>query len=214
VSKSRDKAYEIIKLAVLDGTFQPGERLIESKLVDLVGVSRTPIREAIKQLSADNYLVTKPNSGVAVAKWSDQELEDVFKLRAMTEGMIARRAAEKISAPQIESLKACANAIDNLLKNGQPFDIPLFLRENAAFHETLVTAAGSVILSQMLARLISPPIVYQVAHNFTAAELTRSNSHHREIIDSMTARDGDWAYHAMQSHVMSAYNRMRTIRTP
>ena len=213
MSKSRDKAYETIKQAVLDGTFQPGERLIESKLVDLVGVSRTPIREAIKQLSADNYLVTKPNSGVAVAKWSDQELEDVFKLRAMTEGMIARRAAEKISNGQVENLKACTDAIDSLLKSGPPFNIPQFLQENATFHETIQAAADSLILSQMLARLISPPIVYQVAHSFTAAELTRSNSHHREIIDSMIAQDGDWAYHAMQSHVMSAYNRLRKIRS-
>lgn len=212
MSKSLEKAYNVIKNGVLDGSFKPGERLIESKLVELVGVSRTPIREAIKQLAADNYLVMKPNSGVAVADWSVRELEDIFKLRALTEGLIARRATKFITEEQISALEQHADAIDQVLEQGAPYDILRFLDENAAFHKTILAAADSTVLAQALERLISPPIVYQVAHNFTAAELRRSNSHHREIIDSMKARDGDWADHSMQSHVMSAYNRMRSLR--
>ncbi|WP_417449816.1 GntR family transcriptional regulator [Kordiimonas sp.] len=212
MSKSRDKAYNVIKNAVLDGTFTPGERLIEAKLVALIGVSRTPIREAIKQLTADNYLVMRPNSGVAVADWGEHELEDIFKLRAMTEGLVARRASKYITDEQIAALRRHTDEIDKILASGPPFDIPGFLEENAAFHQTIVSAANSQILAQALERLISPPIVYKVAHNFTAAELTRSNSHHKEIIDSMEARDGDWADHSMQSHVMSAYNRMRSLQ--
>jgi DNA-binding GntR family transcriptional regulator len=110
------------------------------------------------------------------------------------------------------ALRAHADTSDRVLEQGAPNDILRFLDEDAAFHKTILAAANSTVLAQALGRLVSPPIVYQVAHNFTAAELRRSNSHHREIIDSMKARDGDWADHSMQSHVMSAYNRMRSMR--
>lgn len=211
MSRSLDKAYQAIKTAVLEGDFQSGERLVEQKLVELSGTSRTPVREAIKQLVAENYLVQKPNIGVSVASWSDAELEDIFRLRAKTEGMIASRATENISQEQIERLEQHVVAIDDVLAN-PPFDIPRFLQENAAFHQTIIEAAESPVLAQTLARVTSPPIVYQVAHNFTAAELKRSNSHHREILDSMRVRDGEWANHCMQSHILSAFNRMRALR--
>jgi len=211
MSKALDKAYLSIKQAVLDGTFKAGERLIEHKLVDLTGTSRTPVREAIKQLVADNYLVMKPNSGASVAIWSDRDLEDIFKLRAHTEAMIASRAAIQISQAEIDQLIDYTEQIDAILASPPPFDIPRFLDCNKSFHQVIINAAASPVLTQALARVTAPPIVYQVAHNFTHTELMRSNSHHREIIDSMIAGDGDWAYHCMQTHIMSAYNRMRNI---
>ena len=212
MSKALDQAYGHIKTAILDGSFAPGERLVESKLVSLTGTSRTPVREAIKQLVAENYLAMKPNSGASVAVWSDRDLEDIFQLRAATEGMIARRAAQLVSEEDIDQLIKHADAIDGLLAAPAPYDIAGFLRENAAFHATIQNTAKSPVLTQALARLVSPPIIHQVAHNFTISELERSNSHHREIIDSMKARDGTWAYHCMQSHIMSALNRMRALR--
>lgn len=211
MSKSRDRAYDYIRKAVLNGEFQPGERLIENTLVDLIGVSRTPIREAIKLLATDNYLVMKPNSGAAVANWSEQELEDIFHLRAMVEGAMAERAVKSITSEGIEQMIASADAIDEILGNGEPFDIPRFLEENHKFHTVIRIAADSEIMKQTLTRLISPPIIYQVANNYSLDELQRSNSHHREIIDSMIVKDGYWAKHAMQTHVRSSYNRMRTI---
>lgn len=211
MSKSRDQAYRYIKQAVLEGHFKPGERLIENKLVEKIGVSRTPIREAIKLLAADNYLVMRQNSGATVVNWSVDELSDIFKLRAITEGMIARRAADHITQDQIKSLQECIEKIDQLLTEGAPYNTLTFLEQNNQFHSILRSAANSHVLKQALERLISPPIVYQVVHNFTKQELMRSNSHHSEIVDSMIAGDGDWADHAMQAHVMSAYNRMREI---
>jgi len=211
MSKSRDLAYDFIRNAVLSGEFKPGERLIENTLVDLIGVSRTPIREAIKLLATDNYLVMRPNSGAAVANWSMDELEDIFHLRAMIEGSMTERAVHSITNDGIAQLIASADAIDEILVKGSPFDIPKFLEENHKFHTVIRDAAGSEAMEQALRRLISPPIIYQVAHNYSLLELERSNSHHREIIDSMIVKDGHWANHAMQTHVRSSFNRIRSI---
>lgn len=209
MSKSCDIAYAYIKKAILKGEFRPGDRMIEHNLVELIGVSRTPVRDAIKLLAVENYLILRPNSGAAVANWTVDELRDMFKLRALTEGLVARRAAERITAAEIGNLTDCVETIDAILAAGEPYDYPRYLEENEAFHEILCCAAGSVILCQALERLNSPSIMYQVAHNFTKQELLRSNSHHREIVDSMIAGDTDWADSAMQSHIMSSHNRMR-----
>lgn len=207
MSKAAQKAYAIIRNAVLDGGFSPGDHLGEERLVELCGVSRTPVREAIKRLAVENYVVMKPHIGSHVANWTTQEIGDIFKLRALVEGMAARRAAELITAEQIEILKNQHKIIDDMLDADAEFNVEVFLEANKVFHETILDATQSETIKQSVSRLVSPPIVYQTAYNYTRADLMRSNAHHLELIEALEMRNGDWCDAIMQTHLLTAHQR-------
>jgi DNA-binding GntR family transcriptional regulator len=211
MSKSTQKAYDIIRHAVLSGDFVPGDRMKEEQLVQLCGVSRTPVRDAIKQLAAENYLVMKPNHGAHVAKWSEQEIDDIFKLRSMCECLAARRAAENITSDQIETLREQHKMIEDMLLADAELDIELFLKANKAFHDTILEATKSEVLRQSVFKLVSPPIVYQTALNFSRADLEHSNKHHRELIKALEERNGDWCEAVMQNHILAAHRRFKEV---
>ena len=207
MSKSAQKAYAIIRTAVLDGYFSPGDHLKEEPLVKLCGVSRTPVREAIKRLAAENYVVMKPHVGGYVANWSAQEIEDIFKLRALVEGAAARRAAELITDEQIETLKNQHKIIDDMLAENTEVNVEIFLATNKIFHDTILAATDSEIIKQSVSRLVSPPIVYQTAQNYTRTDLQRSNAHHLELIEALEVGNGDWCDVIMQTHIHTAHQR-------
>ncbi|WP_321390540.1 GntR family transcriptional regulator [Emcibacter sp.] len=207
MSKSAEKAYAVIRNAVLDGHFAPGDHLREERLVELCGVSRTPVREAIKRLAAENYVVMKPHLGAHVANWSPQEIEDIFRLRAVTEGMAARRAAELITPEQLDILKEQHKIIEDMLAEDAEYSMEKFLKANKVFHNTILQATQSEILKQAVQRLVSPPIVTQTAINFTRNDLKRSNAHHLELIEALEARNGDWSDATMQTHILAAHQR-------
>lgn len=207
MSKSAEKAYAIIRTAVLEGEFSPGDHLKEERLVKLCGVSRTPVREAIKRLATEYYVVMKPHMGGYVANWTPQEIEDIFKLRALAEGMAARRAAGLITAEQIKILKNQHKIIDDMLNNDTEFNIEIFLSANKIFHDTIIDATQSETIKQSVSRLVSPPIVAQTAYNYTRADLQRSNNHHLELIEALEVRNGDWCDAIMQTHILTANQR-------
>lgn len=211
MSKSTDKAYETIRRAVLNGEFVPGDRMKEERLVELCGVSRTPVRDAIKQLAAENYLVMKANHGAHVAKWSAQEIEDIFKLRALCECMAARRASENITSEQIEILREQYKVTNDMLQSGEELDIDLFLDANKVFHSTILEATQSEVLKQAVFKLVSPPIVYRTALNFSRQDIEQSNEHHRELIEALEEGNGDWCETVMKSHILAALRRFKEV---
>ena len=183
----------------------------EEHLVKLCGVSRTPVRDAIKQLAAENYLVMKANHGAQVAKWTNQEIEDIFKLRAMSECMAVRRASQHIVGEQIDILREQHKTIDDMLKSDEKLDIGLFLRANKKFHETILEATESEVLKQAVFKWVSPPIVYQTALNFSRKDIEHSNEHHRELIQALEEGNGDWCEAVMQSHILAALHRFKEV---
>lgn len=211
MSKSTEKAYETIRRAVLNGDFVPGDRMKEEQLVKLCSVSRTPVRDALKLLASENYLVMKPNHGAQVAKWTAQEIEDIFKLRSLCECMAARRAAANITPEQIEILQEQYKVIANMLDSGGELDIELFLAANKIFHETILAATHSEVLKQTVFKLVSPPIVYQTVLNYSRMEIENSNEHHRELIEALEAGNGDWCEAVMQTHLLAALRRFKEV---
>jgi len=212
MSKAAEKAYNIIRLSVLNGDFAPGDRLKEERLVEICGVSRTPVRDAIKRLAAENYVVMKPNHGGQVADWSPEEIEDIFKLRALAEGMAARRAAALITKDQMAILRQQYEIIDEMLQHDGAPNIETFLTANSLFHNTILEATRSETIKQVVFRLVSPPIVYQTAHRYSRTDLQRSNAHHLELIDALEERNGDWCDSVMQTHILAAHRRFKDIK--
>lgn len=148
MSKASSKAYEAIRARILTGEFAPGAHLKEEELAEVCGVSRTPIRDALRALSAEEYVRVVPNHGTFVAEWSDDDIKDIFTLRSMLEGYAARLAAARAMPGHIEEMSHLNRIIKEMLeKDGEP-DLDLFLTSNRRFHEIITEAAGSRRLTQ------------------------------------------------------------------
>lgn len=206
MSKASQKAYQEIRRRILIGEFAEGTHLKEEELADICGVSRTPIRDALRQLAADYYVRQVPNHGTYVSRWSGDEIADIFTLRAMLEGYAARLAARRATAEHLADMKAACEAIDQLLKTPQQFDNEGFFAANKRFHTALRQASGSERLALMLTRLVEQPVVMRTVISYTMADFIRSNAHHWEMLDAMVAGDGAWAEAVMRSHIRAAHH--------
>jgi DNA-binding GntR family transcriptional regulator len=205
MSKASIKAYEAIRSRILTGEFSPGAHLKEEELAEVCGVSRTPIRDALRALSAEEYVRTVPNHGTYVSEWSDDDIKDIFTLRAMLEGYAAQLAAARATPGHIKELAHLQHQVGEMLKEGGEPDRELFVTSNRRFHEIITKAAGSRRLTQMIGRLTEQPLIAQTATSFSHAGIKRSNQQHGELIEAFRARDGAWAEAVMKSHILAGY---------
>ena len=204
MSKAAAKAYTAIRENILSGAFPPGAHLKEEELAEVCGVSRTPIRDALRNLAADLYVTIVPNHGTFVNDWSMGDIEDIFSLRAMLEGYAARRAATRATPEQIAQMRTYCERIEVALNQRPDMDTTAFLEANRALHQTVTDAADSERLALMLNRLVEQPVVVRTAISYQRKDLRRSNNHHIELVLAFEAKDGDWAESVMTSHIRAA----------
>lgn len=205
MSKASTKAYIAIRERILSGDFPPGFHLKEEQLADVCGVSRTPIRDALRKLAADDFVRAVPNHGTYVSNYSDDDIGEIFALRAMLEGYAARLAAERAGPEHITEMRAvCADVTALLAENENP-DRDAWLAANSRFHDIVTEAAASERLSQMISRLIEQPVVVRTAKALSETNLVRSNRHHIEVVDAIEAGEGDWASMVMSGHILAGY---------
>ncbi len=204
MSKATEKAYSLIRENILNGNYAPGMHLKEGELVTLCGVSRTPVRDALRQLAIDRYVVTRRNQGVFVSKWSVDDIKDIFELRSILESLVAERAATNITAQQLETLRTIHSTIQEMLDDSSAPNIELFLTENKQFHQTLMDAAQSRTLAETLGQIVQPPLIAQTARQYTKQELQQSNDHHRDIVLALESEDSAWAGSVMKTHIIAA----------
>lgn len=203
-TSSGERAYEAIKQQILSGGYPAGARLREEELSAAVGVSRTPIREALRRLSAEGVVEFLPNRGAHVASWTDQELNEIFELRALLESYAARRAATRVGPTEIERLDKLASAMEEALDMDDEESLVRVAELNNEFHQLLMQAAASPQLVTMTQAIVQIPLVHRTFRRYTHADLLRSFAHHRELVDACRAGDGVWAESVMRSHILAA----------
>jgi len=204
MSKAIDKAYSRIRAGIMSGELAPGQHLKEEELAELSGVSRTPVRDALRKLEADDFVERHDNQRVFVSSWSDGEIEDIFVLRAMLEGFAAARAAEAITAEQLATMRHHHKAIEDAVDANGHIDPDIFMTNNRAFHNTIIDAAHSPRLATILQRLVEQPVVLRTLVSYNAKDLHRSIEQHAEILDALEAGDAIWANAAMTGHIHHA----------
>ncbi|QLC22469.1 GntR family transcriptional regulator [Parasphingopyxis sp. CP4] len=200
MSTAADKAYSGIRALILDGTLAAGEQLKEEELADRIGVSRTPIRDALRRLEAEFFVTRSDSQRSFVADQSVEDIDEIFTLRAMLEGHVAARAAT-VGGPGLAA--KLRKIVDSA---GDPSDVDAFLDHNADFHAEVLAGAGSERLATMLARLVSQPIVHRTARNYDAGQFERSLAEHRELVDAIDRGDAEWARSVMTSHIRRAFH--------
>lgn len=202
-SSAADRAYAEIRGLILSGDASPGTPLREEALADIVGVSRTPVREALRRLEAELYAVRTPGGRLVVADWDSDDVAEMFALRAMLEGHAAARAARRLSPAALAALKDCNAGIEAAIAAPEP-DIARFLAENRRFHDLVIQASASPRLASTLAGLVEQPIVRRTATRYDRADLARSAHEHGQLIQAFSSRDADWAQAVMTAHIRRA----------
>lgn len=209
MSKAADKAYGLIRERIASGAFTPGMQLTEEVLAELCGVSRTPIRDALRRLETEFFIQRADNQRSFVARWTEDDVQEMFALRAMLEGHAAARACERIEADSVAALHRHNAIIEDLAAVPDAIDIEQFLSANRAFHRTILDAAGSHRLAELLQRLVEQPVVMRTALSYSRDEVTTSRREHAELIAAIDSRDPDWARAVMTAHIHRAFHAFR-----
>lgn len=205
MSKASERAYALIRSMILSGELSPGTQIREESLAERCGVSRTPVRDALRRLEADQFIRRSDTQRSFVADWSLDDIEDAFKLRAMLEAHAASRAATRISWDQLERLRGHNKAILRAM-SGDKADVPSFLEHNREFHRVIVEAAGSDRLAAMLTQVTEQPVVLRTALQYDRDNLQRSWHEHEELLAAFSHRDPDWAAAVMTGHIRRAFH--------
>lgn len=191
----RDVVFNTLRNAILKGELKPGERLMEIQLAQRLGVSRTPVREAIRKLELEGLVLMIPRRGAVVAEITVQDLEDVLEVRAALEELAVRRACEHITLEELEELKKAGIAFKCGLEEN---NLLACVEADMAFHEIIYHAAQNKRLQQMLMNLREQMYRYRL-------EYLKDRRMHKLLIE-----EHDTIRHALQMHdAKKAGNAMR-----
>ena len=186
---------------ILDVVLPPGMPLSEKDLTERFGVSRTPVREALRRLDAEGWLRVVPNQGAFAAEWSARDIEEIFDLRALLEAHAAERAATAPDRRALDEMEAACEAAEAALPGGDLASLEAISDANVRFHRALWELSGQARCRAILATLAVTPMVLRNFRNFDAAGLRRSLDQHREMITAIEACDAAWAGAVMRAHV-------------
>jgi DNA-binding GntR family transcriptional regulator len=209
VTAVADLAYQAVRESILSGSQPPGARLREEELADSIGVSRTPVREALRRLHAEGLVEILPNRGAVVVGWGADDLDEIFELRTLLEGYGARRAAGHTTAEQLAELRTLCDTMDLRMAHLSDEAYSEITDLNLHFHRLVHAAASNRRLLPLLAGIIQAPLVRHTFHRYTHEELARSFAQHRELVEALAASDPDWAESVMQCHVRAARASLR-----
>lgn len=194
----RDVVFQTLRNAILKGELKPGERLMEIQLAQRLGVSRTPVREAIRKLELEGLAIMIPRRGAIVADITVKDLEDVLEVRASLEELAARKACDYITDEQLRDLKKAAADFKKSVESDRLLDC---VEADMAFHEIIYAATGNKRLQQMLTNLREQMYRYRL-------EYLKDKRMHRLLVEehdtirrAIRKKDKEKAGSAMRVHI-------------
>jgi DNA-binding GntR family transcriptional regulator len=181
----------------------PGERLPEVALAEELQVSRTPIREALRQLAAEGYVDLHKNRGATVAEFED-DLRELFELRILLEGHAAGLAAQRASAEQVAELRAIHARFERAIVDTSEEARHEAARINLEFHRAIHLAAGNKRLEMFVSSVTSASLIDSTFELYSIDQLHRSASQHQQLLDAIVHGDRGLAEMAMRVHISGA----------
>lgn len=204
-----ERAYQLIRDNIIAGRYDSGQHLRSEELAVTVGVSRTPVREALRRLHSEGLVDFRTNYGAYVTGWTLDDLDEVFGLRTVLESYAAERAALVLTPEQISQIEVRAEETHRFaIEKGPGFRDRIAIANNA-LHGIIIGAASSRRLSAMISGVMEMPLVMRTLSYYSDEALLRSASHHRELCAAFRARDPRWAGSVMRSHLIAAHHVMR-----
>jgi DNA-binding GntR family transcriptional regulator len=202
-----ERAYRHIKEKIISGEIPPRARLPESALASNLGISRTPVREALRRLEAEGFVEFFSNRGAQVTLYSSRDIEEVFQLRVALEGLAARLAAGRVTPAVIRRLRELASLMDASEMTRDGLDV--MTEANNEFHRLVIEASGNRRLADIRAQLVIVPVVQRTFHSYSKEELDRSRLNHHELIDALENGNGQWAETVAMAHILAAEISLR-----
>ena len=194
----RDVVFYTLRKEILQGVLKPGERLMEVKLANRLGVSRTPIREAIRMLELEGLVVMVPRKGAQVASITEKELLDVLEVRSGLEEMAVKLACRRITEEQLEELKQDSRNFEKAVREN---NLRLLAEADVAFHDLICRATGNRRLMQMLNNIREQIYRYRVEYLKDENVRQALVEEHDELCRCLAAGDVEGAVSAMRSHI-------------
>lgn len=204
----RDVVFNTLREAILKGELKSGERLMEIQLANKLGVSRTPIREAIHMLEQEGLVVTVPRKGAEVAKMTLKDMEDVLEIREALDELASQVACQRISTEQLERLREKKQAFENSLKSG---DVKLIAEADVGFHDVIYEATGNPKLVNLLSNLREQIYRYRVEYLKDSENYPVLIEEHEEIYRSLEERNEEAAILAIREHVMNQATAVKEV---
>jgi DNA-binding GntR family transcriptional regulator len=222
-------AYAALRERIASGGLGPGTWLREHTVATSLGLSRTPVREALRLLAAEGVVELVHNRGARVVSWSAEDIDEAYRLRALIEGYGAGLAAARADAACVAELRSLQERYEQALdgQDPQPTSAPMSSAPmssapmssapmssaqcNDDFHAAVLAASGSARLPVLVAAVSSAPLVRRVLHSYDDDDRRRSVMAHRDVITAIANGDADLATSAMSSHILAArYSALRS----
>ena len=199
-----DQVFENLENDILSGKYQRGELLTESMLSSSLGVSRTPIREALRRLSQE-HIIEESGKGSVVVGITESDLKDIFYIRRKIESDATALSAKNHTDEQLAVLKEAVEFQEFYLKKKDPDKIKLM---DSRFHETIYRMSGSSVFCDVLIPLHKKIQKYRKASVTNKSRAAASVSEHRKILEAIQARDAEMTKKLVDRHLENAYNHM------
>ncbi len=194
----RDVVFNTLRQAILRGELKPGERLMEIQLANKLGVSRTPVREAIRKLELEGLVLMIPRKGAEVADIVEKGLKDVLEVRKALEGLSVRLACDRITKREIEDLRLAAEEFKRSLKRR---DITEIAEADVRFHDIIYVATDNQKLIQLLNNLREQMYRYRVEYLKNEKVYPQLIMEHEALISNIVSRSTEEAAIIMNKHI-------------
>ncbi|WP_082234430.1 GntR family transcriptional regulator [Halobacillus massiliensis] len=196
-------AYNFIKDGIIQGKYQPGMRLTEEKLAHELQISRTPIREAIKQLTTEGLIVPLKR-GISVRNFTKEDIRQIYDLRTLLEGYAAGQAAVNRTKDDLAKMSKANELYEQAIEQyveGDFNSIVRIVEMNQQFHESVVAASKNEHIHFHISKVVVVPIVFRSFYWYDHEKLKRSLDYHKILLQAIESKDTDRARIAMHEHI-------------
>ncbi len=192
------KVYRVLKTEIIKGSLKPGTKLLEGKIAKQMKVSRTPIREALRELAAEGFVKISPNQGVIVSNASIENIQEVLQIRGVLEGLAARLATKIISEEEIKELEKYQKQMEYYTNKDNSL---AFSEIDAEFHELILNICGNNRLIQIRKNISDQAHRYRIRSLSIPGRLKYSLKEHQEILEALKRKDSEQVDRLSQKHI-------------
>ncbi len=200
---------DTLRQGILSGRLVPGQRLVEADLTRQLGVSRGPVRESFRRLSAEGLVESIPNQTTMVRRYSREEMLELFEIRAELEALAARRAAQCMQDPAARN--AFLAAVGPIWEDHPQAAATLYFDENRRFHQAIADLSGNTQLADLIKKLQLPLIMFQLGGVISPQSIHASISEHRRIAQAIIDGDGRKAAAEVKAHLKRACEMVESM---
>lgn len=190
------------------GTLKTGDRIVEKQLCDALGVSRTPLREALRVLKSEGLVDLVPHKGAYVAQPSMEDIKDLFDVMSILEGECARVASQKMSEADFARLEKLHQKLEKYFEQK---DRDKYLEVNHKYHSLIQEMAGNRVLNEILGGLRQKILLYRQRQLFQPDRFEASIKEHRLLLEALRNRDADAVESLMKTHLMNQCEALRSL---